>query len=203
MIRRLTLRSSGRAKSGAPLNSKSLGDTLVDMRLPIRKLAIGLLLLAAVAGAVDRLSLWIWEFRVHRWFEVLKKETQLSNSERTALWRHGDWYTASLSLDPPPGDPRSNSVVPFTEIAFERPKGIRPSIVTIDGLGGVHLRYFPPRTVWTLAIEQLFAATGPNAVPVAFVRSYCIHIQWYGETPKSPRPAHALVTLEHGLTMAL
>lgn len=169
------------------------------MKIIVRRGAGVFLLLLVLAAGLDRCSLWLWEWRVHRFFNALHHEASASWKQRDAMWARGEWYRLNVSAARPSGSARSLYPVDYTEVVLDRPGGIKPSDVIVDGLGGLHLRYFPPATVWSIPVRHLFSGSEDPLWSARCRQSYSIDIQWYGETATSPRPAHALVRLVHGV----
>jgi len=176
----------GSARSGAPTGSG---------RLAPKRLVFVALALILGAFALDRLSMLVWKWRIDRFYGLLSQEVALSWDERAARWRQGAWYTLNVA------EPDKKSPKPFpvalTEVVFSRPGGIEPSMVTVDGAGGLHLRYFPPVTAWILRLRAA-ASDRPFWEELAG-QSYSIAVLWYGDRPSSPQDSRPKVVLEHGV----
>jgi hypothetical protein len=166
------------------------------MRLSGRRAVVLIVLLPVAALVVDRAALAIWKWRVHRFYETLRQEAALSLSDRQALWEHGNWKVLNVAA-PQPGL-KSPYPVALTELALSRPDAVAPSQIVVDGVGGLHLRYLPPRLAWSTRLAR-DSRTGRRSWVRLFEQGYTISIQWYGPTPRSPRPAHPFVELRHGL----
>ena len=169
------------------------------MRVTPRLAAGALLALLGLAAVADRGSLYLWEWRVHRFFELLRDEANLSPEQRSAEWLRGRWYGLNGSGTNPPGSARNLYPVAYTEVVLARPGAIQPSDVIVDGMGGLHLLYFPPVTAWSIRLRHLFSESNEPLWAAVYAQAYSIDIQWYGETPKSAPPSRPLVRLVHGL----
>jgi hypothetical protein len=164
-----------------------------------RRVAVTLFALVVGAVALDRFSLWLWEWRVHRFFAALKEEATLSDGQRAERRTRGEWYLLNVSDTNLPRPAMNLYPVAYTEVVLSRPRAVKPSDVIVDGLGGLHLLYFPPATAWSVRLRHLLSDTDEPLWAAIYAQSYSIDIQWYGESSRGPRSSRPLVRLVHGL----
>jgi hypothetical protein len=111
---------------------------------------------------LDRLVLYLWAYQVIR--------LHRSMSDAIAARRHepisGRYGYVASGLEPlliMPKDPRW----PVRLVTLQTDRLLsKPSTITVDGAGGVHLRFLPPRVAWT---TWVFPRTDPghHSDPVA------------------------------------
>jgi hypothetical protein len=169
------------------------------MRFTLRRLAGATLLLVSLAVAIDRCSLWIWRWRINRFFTALRTEAERDHSQRRADWTQNKWYALNLSNEHHPTAKQSLYPVAYLEVVLDRPGGVKPSDVIVDGAGGLHLRYFPPLAVWSIRLRHLWSRPDKPVWLALYEQSYSIDIQWYGEFPSDPLTHRPYVGLVHGV----
>ncbi len=127
---------------------------LVPRRRILRRLAISatmLFLLLLLAVGLDRASLSLWRWRVHKYHEQLQK----------ACEPHQEYPTPGVLLS---WGPRAGQYpVATTWITL---KGPRPTEIMVTGDGGLNLLYTPPYTAWSRYVPYLLAIILRRSEPV-------------------------------------
>jgi hypothetical protein len=115
------------------------------MQTTKKRLATALLACAIGALLVDRLALYVWQLQVIRLFRSMR---EVVNRDAAKSPPSPFGYVAS-GLEPLLVMPRSpNSPIRYLTVATDIALA-KPSTITLDGAGGVHLRFLPPPIAWT------------------------------------------------------
>jgi len=143
--------------------------------------------LSVVAVAVDRVTLWIWRYRINAYYQSLRASAgRLAN--RHGLFDPDSLVNASHDKEPWP--------VPLLEVAFQGPD---PQRVIVDGDGGLNFFYTPPLLAWSRHVPWAYrhpVIQGSDIYPYNDV--YMVRIA----TQESPHKKVFLVpqvSLDHGL----
>jgi hypothetical protein len=128
-----------------------------------KRLAAGVLALVISAFVVDRVALYVWQLQVIRLFRSMR-EVVNRGEDRPPKLRYG--YVSS-GLEPllvMPKHPKSSIryMTVRTDMALAK-----PSTITVDGAGGVHLRFLPPPIAWTTWLIPR-RDPGEHADPVSY-----------------------------------
>jgi hypothetical protein len=141
-----------------------------------RRLAVGLFSLVIALLAVDRLVLYTWQLQVLRLYRALRVAADDGEAKPPA----SPYGYVSTGLEPLLVMPnRPDSPIRYLTV---RTDGFlaKPSTITVDGAGGVHLRFLPPAAAWTTWLIPRTDA-GEHADPVSvdprFEYQYKIEIE--------------------------
>ena len=121
------------------------------------------LTLAAIFAAllVDRITLYLWQLQVIRYFHALQRSATSSESKPSST----PFGYVSLGLEPLLVMPKSSHwPVRYMTLQTDVPLA-KPSTITVDGEGGLHLRFLPPPFAWTTRIVPR-SDPGEHADPV-------------------------------------
>jgi hypothetical protein len=157
----------------------------------MRRFRIVITVLAAVmvvALIVDRLALLVWRFRIERYAQQLRES---AGQLRTG--KSGPHIASLMSWS---GD-QDSWAVPLLEVQYGGPE---PSIITVDGNGGLNLMYLPPTLAWTRHVPWAYnrhPMQGSDTYPYNDV--YHLQIFTLEGRPGGKVLASPTVALEHGL----
>jgi hypothetical protein len=116
--------------------------------MPARKrsrIALTLLALAVGALTLDRIILYLWAHQVISLYRSLRSSVA-TGADRPPQARFG---YVSLGLEPLLVAPKSEQW-PVRYLTLRTDGTLaKPSTITVDGEGGLHLRFLPPRAAWT------------------------------------------------------
>ena len=112
---------------------------------------------------VDRLALYVWQLQVIRLFRSMRAVVA-RGEDKPPRQRFG---YISIGLEPllvMPKHPKwpIRYVTVRTDTAFAK-----PSTITVDGAGGIHLRFLPPAIAWTTWLIPR-RDPGEHADPVSY-----------------------------------
>ena len=164
-----------------------------------RRVAIAVVAVVVLAVAVDRLVLAVWRFRVTRLYSRLTEEAKLDRQLRIQHWQAGEWWVLNVA-PPEPGD-HPRYPVALTELTL---RGLNPvpSQITVDGFGGLHLKFLPPSLVWS---ARLFGRQHPGMdariVDGLADEMYTVSVLWYSGGKEPSALSHPRVELSHGLPL--
>lgn len=131
------------------------------MRLRLKTTRLILLATLIAALAVDRITLYLWQFEVIRLFHLL----QASAASGQAKPPKTPYGYLSIGLEPLLVMPKSDQWgTRYVTLQTDVPLA-KPNTITIDGGGGLHLRFLPPPLAWTTRIVP-WSNPGEHADPV-------------------------------------
>jgi hypothetical protein len=157
------------------------------------RVILGVLVFVVVAIGVDRLSLLIWNARLDRLVSRLKRESVYGWKAALDKQVAGEWRFLKVDRFPPrpPKRPCESASI---WVGTQPP----PSLIYVDGGGGLHLTFSPPVLAWTTWVlpppRELKRNFGQLARFIANQRG--IGISWIDPVTGAPL-AHALVKEEH------
>ncbi len=152
-----------------------------------KKIVLAVAAVIVLAIAVDRVTLAIWRFRVRSFAQRLSAGAKTLNHRRS---------TDSSSLISWSGD-RSVWAVPYLELALSGPK---PTIVTVDGNGGLDFTYVPPLLAWSRHVPWAFNRPVIQGADVfAYNDVYILKIATLDDRPNGDVLVAPEITLDHGL----
>jgi len=132
-------------------------------RSRVKVIGFGLILALGTALVVDRVTLYVWQWQVIRLYHTL----QASVASGEARPPKRPFGYVSIGLEPLVVMPKSESspiryVTLQTDVPLAEPSGI-----TVDGGGGLHLRFLPPALAWTTRVIPR-RDPGEHADPVGY-----------------------------------
>lgn len=140
------------------------------------------------AYVVDGATLFIWRFRVERYTDELRESAAHLRSGKA-----GPHAAARMAWS---GD-QNSWAVPLLEVENGGP---RPSVITVDGNGGLNFMYLPPLLAWTRHVPWAYnrhPIQGSDTYPYNDV--YTLRISTLEGRPRGKVLPSPTVELEHGL----
>ena len=151
-----------------------------------KKSVVAVAIIITLAIAVDRVALVVWRFRVQSFAQ------RLSAAAKTLKHRRS---TDSSNLISWSGD-RSVWAVPYLELALTGPK---PTVITVDGNGGLDFTYAPPVLAWSRHVPWAFNRPVMQGADVyAYNDVYILKIATLDDHPNGHVLAAPEITLDHG-----
>jgi hypothetical protein len=115
----------------------------------LRKAVTAIVAIVLAALVVDRVALYVWQVQVIRFYRSLHRTLAAGHAKPPDM-RFG--YVAS-GLEPLLVMPKSSDRFPVRYLTLRTDDLlVKPNTITVDGAGGLHLRFLPPPLAWTTAI---------------------------------------------------
>ena len=148
-----------------------------------RTITVAYILLIAIVAAlvVDRVTLYLWQVQVIRYYQSLQRSAAAGEAKPPA----SPYGYVSIGLEPLLVMPK-HAQAPVRYLTLQTDVLLaKPNTITVDGDGGLHLRFLPPPLAWTTrAIPR--SDPGEHADPVSvdwrLAYQYKIDIEPIGAT---------------------
>jgi hypothetical protein len=142
----------------------------------------------ALAFTLDRVALLVWRFRVERYANQLRQ-----SAAQLRAGKRGPHLAPRMSWS----GSRNAWAVPLLEVSYGGPK---PTIITVDGNGGLNFTYLPPLLAWSRHVPWAYnrhPIQGSDVYPYNDV--YILQISTLEGQPGGKDLPSPTVNLEHGL----